>query len=149
MPNQAEVVAAADWKEALIIEIQIRQNEFDPAIIRLLQGEPHILILENRGQVPHILASTEFFKTTAIRKALTETEEISGANLIGHHLKPGEIKEIHFVPVLDGWYDLEGSEGGPAIYLTDRYLPPGAEARGWAWSAPLSLGRNPVSPALE
>ncbi len=132
VPNQAEVVAAADWKEAFIIEIQIRQNEFQPAIIRILQGEPHILIVENRDQVPHILTSTEFFKTTAIRKVLTETEEISGANLIGLHLKPGEIKEIHFVPVLDGWYDFEGSDGGPAVYLTDRYFAP--------WSRGARLG---------
>jgi hypothetical protein len=122
--NQAEVVAAADWKEAFIIEIQIRQNEFNPAIIRLFQGEPYILIVENRDQIPHILASTEFFKTTAIRKVLTEKEEISGANLIGLHLSPGEIKEIHFVPVLDGWYDFEGPHGGPAVYLGDRYFAP-------------------------
>ena len=60
----------------------------------------------------------DFFKTTAIRKIQTQTEKISGVNLIGINLKPGEVKEIHFVPVRDGWYDFEGGQG-IGIFATD------------------------------
>ena len=122
--DQAEIVSAADWKDAIVIEIDIRQNEFDPPLIHLFQGEPYIIVVENRDDVKHMLASPEFFKTAAIRKLITETEEISGANLVGINLDPGEVKEVHLVPVRDGWYHFEGAHGGPAIFLTDRFFAP-------------------------
>jgi len=44
----------------------------------------------------------DFFKTIALRKIITEKEEISGINLVGLNLNAGEVKEVHFVPVRDG-----------------------------------------------
>jgi hypothetical protein len=84
------------------------QKEFRPAIVHLVQGEPYIMLVENRDDVAHFLAAKGFFKTVAIRKILTQTEEISGVNLIGLYLDPGEVKEVHFIPFRDGWYDFEG-----------------------------------------
>jgi hypothetical protein len=121
--DQQEIVEAADWGEAETFEIDIRQNEFRPTIIHLLQGEPYIMLVENRDDVSHFLAAEDFFKTIAIRKILTQTEEISGVNLIGLNLNPGEVKEVHFVPVRDGWYDFEGGQG-PGIFATDILYSP-------------------------
>jgi len=121
--DQAEIIEAADWEAAEILEIDIRQNEFRPALIRVLQGEPYIVVIENRDDVEHFFAAQELFKTSAIRKIVTETEEISGVNLIGINLKPGEVKEVHFVPVRDGWYPFEGGYG-PGVFLTDYYFSP-------------------------
>ena len=108
IPNQKEMVEAVDWGSAETIEISIRQNEFRPAIVHLVQGEPYIMLVENRDDVAHFLAAKGFFKTVAIRRILTQTEEISGVNLIGLYLDPGEVKEVHFIPFRDGWYDFEG-----------------------------------------
>ncbi len=121
--DQKEIVEAADWTVAETFEIDIRQNEFRPTIIHLLQGEPYIMVVENRDDVPHFLAAEDFFKTVALRKILTQTEEISGVNLIGLVLKPGEIKQVHFVPVRDGWYDFEGGQG-PGIFTTGLIYTP-------------------------
>lgn len=123
IPNQKEILEAADWSVAETFEIDIRQNEFRPTIIHLLQGEPYIMVIENRDDVDHLFVAQEFFQTTAILKIVTESEEISGVNIIGLNLKPGEIKELHFVPVRDGWYDFEGGHG-PGVFLTDTYLSP-------------------------
>jgi hypothetical protein len=121
--DQKEIVEAADWSAAETFEIDIRQNEFRPTIIHLLQGEPYIMLIENRDDVAHFLAAQDFFKTIAIRKILTETEEIKGVNLIGIILNPGEVKELHFIPVRDGWYDFEGGQGF-GIFGTDIYYSP-------------------------
>ena len=81
------------------------------------------MVIENRDDVDHMFVAQDFFKTTAIRKLVTETEEITGVNYIGIILKPGEVKELHFVPVRDGWYEFEGAIG-PGIFLTDTYFSP-------------------------
>ena len=122
-----QIIDAVDWDQALVFEIDIRQNEFRPAIVHLFQGEPYIMVVENRDEVDHMLAAPEFFRTTAIRKIVTEKEEITGVNLLALSLKPGEIKEIHFVPVRDGWYDFEGGETPgywPGIFFTGFYGSP-------------------------
>jgi len=122
-----EIVDAVDWDQALVFQIDIRQNEFRPMIVHLFQGEPYIMVVENRDDTAHLFAAPEFFRTTAIRKIVTEKEEIKGVNLIALNLKPGEIKEVHFVPVRDGWYDFEGGEPSglfPGMFLTGYYGSP-------------------------
>ena len=118
-----EMIEAADWGAAKTFELRIRQNEFRPAIIRLTQGEPYIMLVENRDDITHMLVAEDFFKTVAIRKILSQTLEISGINLIGLHLDPGEIKEVHFIPARDGWFDFEGGHG-PGIFATDYIFSP-------------------------
>ena len=122
-----EIIEAVDWDQALVFEIDIRQNEFRPMIIHLFQGEPYIMVVENRDDIPHLFAAPAFFRTVAIRKIVTQTEEITGVNLLALSLKPGEIKEVHFVPVRDGWYDFEGGEATsyfPGLYFTGFYRSP-------------------------
>lgn len=120
-PN--EVVDAVDWDQALVFQVDIRQDEFRPAIVHLFQGEPYIMVIENRDDVRHLFSAPDFFRTTAIRKLVTEKEEISGINLVALDLAPGEIKEVHFVPVRDGTYDFEGGEG-PGLFMTGSITSP-------------------------
>ena len=56
--DQAEIIEAADWDVAEILEIDIRQNEFLPALLRILQGE-HIFV-ENRDDVDQFLPLRNF-----------------------------------------------------------------------------------------
>jgi hypothetical protein len=123
LSDQQEIIEAADWAAAKTLEIRIRQNEFSPTIIRLRQGEPYIMLVENRDDIAHMLVAKEFFKTVAIRKILSQTLEISKVNLIGLHLSPGEVKEVHFIPARDGWFDFEGGKG-PGIFATDYIFSP-------------------------
>ena len=121
--DQHEIIEAADWGAAITLDIRIRQNEFRPTIIRLRQGEPYIMLVENRDDIAHILVAKEFFKTIAIRKIVSRTIEIRKVNLIGLHLSPGEVKEVHFIPVKDGWFDFEGGKG-LGIFATDFVYSP-------------------------
>lgn len=127
-PDQAEIVAAVEWEDAEVFLIDIRQDEFRPAIIHLFQGEPYIMVVENRDETSHFFFAPEFFRTVAIRKLVTEDEEITGVNLMGLLLRPGEVKEVHFVPVRDGWYDFEDGKG-PGVFLTGLVSSPFSNGR--------------------
>lgn len=108
--------------------IDIRQDEFRPAIIHLFQGEPYIMVVENRDDRNHFFFAPEYFRNVAIRKLVTEEEEITGVNLMGLVLKPGEVKEVHFVPVRDGWFDFEDA-AGPGIFITGLVSSPFSRGR--------------------
>lgn len=120
--NAKEVVAAADWKVAETIDIDIRQNEFNPPIIRLLKGEPYVMILENRDDVEHVFQAPEFFRQAAVLKLVQGEKEIPGGGFNSVHLKPGEVKEIHVVPTRDGWYPFE--DGAPGIHFEGLFFSP-------------------------
>jgi hypothetical protein len=127
-PDQAEIVAAVEWEDAEVFLIDIRQNEFRPAIIHLFQGEPYIIGGgESRRDQPFFFAP-EFFRTVAICKLVTDKEEITGINLMGLLLRPGEVKEVHFVPVRDGWYDFEDGKG-LGIFITGLAISPFSKGR--------------------
>ena len=64
--DQAEIIEAADWDVAEILEIDIRQNEFLPALLRILQGE-HIFV-ENRDDVDQFFAAQGFLKVPPVGK---------------------------------------------------------------------------------
>ena len=114
--NPEEITAAADWENAETINLDIRQNQFRPTIIRIFQGEPYILVIENRDLVAHSFTAIEFFKSIAVRKLVVNEEtEIILPRLTSIGLESGDIKELHFVPVRDGWYSFEDGRYGLTI----------------------------------
>lgn len=108
-----KIVADADWDKATRIKVDIRQNEFRPAIMRLYVGEPYIVSFENRDDSSHSVSASDFFGTIALRSLVEKGEvQAKGVRLYAIGLEPGETKEIQFVPTLDGWYQYtDGSSG--------------------------------------
>jgi plastocyanin len=103
-----KIVAEANWDTARRITVDIRQNEFRPAILRLYVGEPYILAFVNRDADTHRVSASEFFDTVAVRQVVENGEaKAANANIESIGLSPGETKEIHVVPTLDGAYKFE------------------------------------------
>ena len=114
-----KIVADADWDKATRIKVDIRQNEFRPAIMRLYVGEPYIVSFENRDDSAHSVSASEFFGTIAMRQLVEKGEvRAKDVRLYAIGLEPGETKEIHFVPTLDGWYQY--SDGASALLFWSR-----------------------------
>ena len=120
--NTKEVIEAADWGEAETFTIDIRQSEFRPSIVRILQGGPYIMVLENRDDVEHVFVAREFFNVIAVRKVIEDEKELPGGRLFSVRLEPGAITEVHFVPMRDGWFEFrdEAPSLAPIPYL-DRF----------------------------
>ncbi len=110
----SEILEKAGWKLAEKVDIDIRQHEFRPSIIRLLRGEPYILILENRDDVEHLFLAREFFKTAAILKLIRNEEPVPGPVTPVIELQPGDLAELHFIPARDGWFPFE--DGSPGLH---------------------------------
>ncbi len=63
--------------------------------------------MENRGKATHFFVSEEFFKSIAIQRMKTPEGEIAMPYLRSIAVAPGTQKELFFVPVKKGEYDLE------------------------------------------
>ena len=105
--DMAAQVAAADWSKAETITVALAEFEFGPATLRFRQGVPYRLRMENRGDATHFFASEGFFKAIASQQLKTPQGEIDMPYLRSIAVAPGVEKELFFVPVKKGEYDLE------------------------------------------
>lgn len=99
--------AAADWSQAQTVTVVLSDFEFQPAQLAFQSGQPYRLHLENQGSTTHFFAAEAFFKAISAG-SLTE----SGGAVEHPHLKeialaPGESKDLTFVPVTPGTYELK------------------------------------------
>lgn len=105
--DMAAQVAAADWSKAETITATLSEFEFAPATLSFRQGVPYRLRMENRGDATHFFASEGFFKAIASQRLKTPQGEIDMPYLRSIAVAPGVEKELFFVPVKKGEYDLE------------------------------------------
>jgi uncharacterized cupredoxin-like copper-binding protein len=100
-------VAAADWSSVETATIVLSEFAFSPAEPRFREGVPYRLRLENTGTIAHNFVSEGFFKAIAAQKLRAPTGEITTPYLKAIGVSPGETKDLYFVPVTKGTYDLE------------------------------------------
>ncbi len=105
--DMAAPVAAADWSKAETITVALAEFEFAPATLSFRQGVPYRLRMENRGDATHFFASEGFFKAIASQRLKTPQGEIDMPYLRSIAVPPGATKELFFVPVKQGEYELE------------------------------------------
>ena len=105
--EMAAQVAAADWSKAETITVTLSEYEFAPATLSFRQGVPYRLRIENRGSVTHYFESEGFFKAIASQRLKTPRGEIDLPYLKSIAVARGVEKELFFVPVKGGEYDLE------------------------------------------
>ena len=105
--DMAAPVAAADWSQAETITVALAEYEFAPAALSFRRGVPYRLRIENSGGATHFFASEGFFKAIAAQRLKTPEGEIDMPYLRSIAVAPGAVKELFFVPVKKGQYDLE------------------------------------------
>lgn len=105
--DMAAQVAAADWSKAETTTVTLSEYDFTPATLTFRRGVPYRLRMENRGDVTHFFVSEGFFKAIATQRLKTPKGEIDMPYLKSIAVAPGTEKELFFVPVEKGEYDLE------------------------------------------
>ena len=102
-------VAALDWSKAKSVTISLSEFSFTPEKFEFQQGIPYQLRLENKGDREHDFTSEGFFKAVAVQKLSSRKGDVISPYLRKVVLKPKSVKELYFVAVKPGSYDLECS----------------------------------------
>lgn len=97
-----------DWQQAKKLNLRIRQGEFLPVYMRLMQNKSYVLAIENADDISHTFRAIDFFKAVAVAGV-----SVGGGNfkkvscLKGVSIPAGKITEVRLIPVRDGFYEFE------------------------------------------
>lgn len=113
-PWQWEVLA--DWSAVKTIGVVLTEFKFLPDGLVFEQGVPYRLRLENMGDYTHFFAAEEFFKSIAVRSLVSSEETVSHPLLEEIAVPSGAVRELTFVPVRVGVYELDCTVLGHAFF---------------------------------
>ncbi len=102
-----ERVASAEWPRAETLTVVLSEYAFSPGTLTFRAGTPYRLRIENGGNSTHFFVSDGFFKAIAPGRLITRSGETAQPYLKSIALAPGEVKDLEFVPVRTGVYELE------------------------------------------
>ncbi len=107
LPNPQTVTQTTNWDQTQNMALRVRNYDIDPGGLRLQQGLPYRLIIENVGNYVCYFASEGLLKTAAVKKLVGPTGEKTFPYYEEIAVLPGETKELWFVPVAVGEFDAE------------------------------------------
>jgi len=99
--------AKINWARVPSIDVRVRNDEFEPMILRLRQGRPYILRIRNRDDGPHTFRAARFLQQNAIMTVAINGKRLE-ENCVRSVSIPGrQTAEIRMVAVVDGHYEFE------------------------------------------
>lgn len=112
----AALVGAVDWTQAEIVTVELSEFQFKPTKLRFQEGVGYRLMLRNTGDGRHTFVAETFFTAIAADKLISADDMIATPYLQVIEVLPGSEKELRFVPVRKGTYDLECSVPFHALF---------------------------------
>lgn len=112
--NQAKLEGIA-WDEARVVSIGIRQDAYEPMVIRVRQNEPYVFRFVNRDDSNHVFRSPGFFSSVAIEKVSYPDQEVLHPCMVGLGIPADSTVNLHFVAFRDGRYEFEDPRFGVPI----------------------------------
>ena len=109
-------VATADWSNAKRVIIRLSDFSFTPKGLEFQQGKPYRLRLENKSERTHNFTSESFFKSVAVQQLSSLGRKITSPYLKTVEVAPGKVRDLNFVAVKPGNFDLECSVGLHALF---------------------------------
>lgn len=98
-----------DWSTARMIDIKIRQDEFQPMVIGLARDLPYVLRIRNADSSGHSFRSPTFFRQAGVAQITVDGEErtLDGDCITGVSVPAEGAVEIRVVALLEGRYPFE------------------------------------------
>lgn len=107
--DHSPALQGVDWSKAETVTVSYEDGVFSSALIEMTHGKPYILRIENEENFPHWFRAVDFFRESAIVKAVYNGEEKPEKCLEGLALAASSYAEIHLVPVAVADYEFEDS----------------------------------------
>ena len=92
---------ATDWKKAKEVSVVTTESKFTPNKLTFRRGIPYKLHVQNRGKEMHEFNAAELLKTVKINNP-----NVLNADKTELVLRPGEAKDLYFIPRQAGHFKL-------------------------------------------
>ncbi len=104
-----ERLDGVDWESAWTVNLRIRQGEFNPMVVNMVENGPIVLRIINDDDSRHTVRSSEFFRSIAL-ESIAIGAEIDRDRCIDAVTVPARATaELRLMPVRYGRYDFEDS----------------------------------------
>ena len=107
----AAEMAAVDWSAAETVEIELSAYEFSPSKVSFQAAKPYRLVLTNTGKETHDFVSEGFFKAIVAHEFRSTGGAVANPFMARISVPRGAAKELRFIAVERGSYDLECTVG--------------------------------------
>ena len=104
--DAAARVASVDWTKTETITVSLSEFAFSPSTLTFRVNAPYRLVLKNVGRQTHFFVSEGFFNAIATHKLRSPDAEVTSPYLKELAVAPGITKELLFVPIKPGTYEL-------------------------------------------
>ncbi|MHA1598522.1 MAG: hypothetical protein ACTSV1_07345 [Alphaproteobacteria bacterium] len=130
-----EKTAGIDWEKANTVNLRIRQGDFSPGYIGLIQGKAYVLRVENGDDDDRYFRAIDFFRSVAVEQiSVIGGRTFKTPCVDALTLQAGRTTEVRLVAVRDGSYEFQnnsllmsmaliGSTGGFITIERERFLP--------------------------
>ncbi|MBL6941570.1 MAG: hypothetical protein ISR53_05370, partial [Rhodospirillales bacterium] len=103
-----EYLQGVDWKQASKLNLRIRQGDFLPVYMGLLQDRSYVLTIENADDIGHTFRAMEFFQAVAVAGVRVDGGKFEKVSCLkGVSIPAGKTMEIRLIAVRDGSYEFE------------------------------------------
>ena len=111
LKNAVEFNGAVDWTLSKPVRIELGEAKdstmfFKPKNLTLTAGIPYVLELVNTGQVKHEFTAAEFFRSSSIRKIVSDYSEVRVPFFTEIEVLAGESVKVFAVPVIPGAFEM-------------------------------------------
>ncbi len=103
-----------EWKQAKIIDLNIRKGNFAPSILVMTAGMPNIVRIFNRDEDVRAFRAEAFFKNTVLAVIFYDGREVPDTCINAIRIGPKKWAELHLVPLNAG--DFPIGDDTPAAY---------------------------------
>ena len=104
--DAAALTASADWSNAETVTVSLSEFAFAPTSVTFRARTPYRLVIKNTGGQTHFFVSDGFFRAIAARTLRSADGEIENPYLEKIAVAPGATKELLFIAVNSGTYEL-------------------------------------------
>jgi uncharacterized cupredoxin-like copper-binding protein len=98
--------ASIDWPAAESQSVTLSNFAFSPDTLAFQNGHAYRLVLKNASTDWHYFVSDAFFRAIAVERLAGLGPALSQARLVSIAVPPGEERELDFVAVTPGHFDL-------------------------------------------
>lgn len=114
--DAAQRLRGVDWAKAKIVRIRLDEYAFAPETMIFKAGRAYRLRIENGGGRQHNFSATGFFRAIAVDRVAGSGGVDRGRFWRKVTVDPGAARDVYFVAVKPGDYDLECSIGTHSLF---------------------------------
>lgn len=97
-------VQEADWSQAKLVSLRIRQGEFSPMVLNLRVEQPYVLRITNGDDTSRVFRAAEFFENVALARVDVAGSVADESCIAAVVIGPRQTADVLFVTVRDGRY---------------------------------------------